>query len=127
MAGPPRGSTRDRGRAAEHAVAEHLVAHGLEIVERNYTSAGAELDLIAREEDPQGRPVIVFVEVRSRATDRLGSPLETVDRTKQRRIIRAATAWLVSHDLWERVDVRFDVVACIGPHQLQWIRDAFQQ
>lgn len=124
--GAPPGSTRDRGRAVEQAVAEHLRAHGLEIVDRNYEGGGAELDLVAREESGGGPPTYVFVEVRSRASSEHGSPLETVDAVKQRRVIRAATAWLVAHDLWERVEVRFDVVAVELGHDLTWIRDAFQ-
>ena len=36
------------------------------------------------------------------------------------------TAWLVQHDLWERVEVRFDVVAVTGDAPPQWLRDAFE-
>lgn len=118
----------------EQAVAEYLAAHGLEILDRNYhaptarhaPSVGAEIDLIARQPVDDGTSTIVFVEVRSRASSAHGSPLETVDRRKQRRIIRAATAWLVEHDLWERVAVRFDVVAVVGDHAPCWIRGAFE-
>jgi putative endonuclease len=120
------GSTRDRGRAVEEAVAELLRAHGLEIVDSNYEGAGAELDLVAREPSASGSPTFVFVEVRSRASAEHGTPLETVDRAKQRRVIRAATAWLVAHDLWERVEVRFDVVAVEGDRAPTWIRHAFE-
>lgn len=110
----------------ERAVAEHLGAHGLHIIDRNYESAGAEVDLVAREPDADGGQTIVFIEVRSRSSARHGSPLETVDRRKQRRLIRAATAWLVEHDLWERVPIRFDVVAVTGDEAPTWIRDAFE-
>lgn len=123
---PGPGSTRDRGRAVEDAVAAFLQAHGLEIVDRNYTGAGAELDLVACERAPDGALTYVFVEVRSRASSELGSPLETVDVAKQRRVIRAATAWLVAHELWERVEVRFDVVAVEHGREPTWIRDAFE-
>lgn len=109
----------------ERAVAEHLGAQGLHIIDRNYGSAGAEVDLVAREPSDDGSQTIVFIEVRSRSSSRHGSPLETVDRRKQRRIVRAATAWLVEHDLWERVPVRFDVVAVVGDQPPTWIRDAF--
>ena len=126
MASPP-GSTTSRGRAAEEAAARVLDAHGLTIVDRNFTAAGAELDLVAR--DSEG--TCVFVEVRSRASTAHGDPIDTVGRDKQRRIIRAATAWLVKHELWERVEVRFDVIGVRLDAQGQpqgeptWIRDAF--
>lgn len=121
------GSTRERGRAAEEAAAELLRTHGLEIVDRNYTGGGAELDLVACERTPgSGVPTIVFVEVRSRASTQHGSALETVDASKQRRVIRAATTWLVAHDLWERVETRFDVVAIEHGSEPTWIRNAFE-
>jgi putative endonuclease len=115
-------STRDRGHAVEARVAEALSAAGLEIVARNVALAGGELDLVAREAD-----TLVFVEVRSRSTDALGGPLETVDAVKRAKIVRAATAWLVREGLWDRVAVRFDVVGVTGEGEdaLEWIRDAF--
>jgi putative endonuclease len=115
-------STRERGQAVEARVAAALSAAGLEIVARNVALAGGELDLVAREAD-----TIVFVEVRSRRADLRGTPLETIDAVKQAKILRAATAWLVREGLWERVEVRFDVVGVTGEGEgaLEWIRNAF--
>jgi putative endonuclease len=121
-------STRARGFRVEARVADHLRAHGLEILESNVSIGGAELDLIAR--DDRGEPTIVFIEVRSRASVDLGHPLETVDADKQRRLVRGATAYLVAHGLWERVAVRFDVVAVVDPEgaapEISWITAAFE-
>ncbi|MCX4239213.1 YraN family protein [Paraliomyxa miuraensis] len=127
MASTDAGSTRARGRAVEQAVAEHLRAHGLEIIEANFAGAGAELDLVAREYAPNGAVTYVFVEVRSRACTEHGTALETIDRHKQRRVIRAATTWLVAKGLWERVEVRFDAVG-VDPQSSAptWIRNAFE-
>jgi putative endonuclease len=100
----------------------------LEIVASNVTCAGAEIDLIARdpaEPEPDEPWTCVFVEVRGRSDDRLGHPLETIDDRKQARVRRAATAWLIEHDLWERVAVRFDVIALVGDDDPLWLRDAF--
>ncbi len=108
-------STRERGLAAEDEAARFLESRGLSVVERNVELAGGELDLIALL--PRGEPggerdadTVVFVEVRSRADARAGSPLETINRRKRARVRRTATAWLVARDLWEKVAVRFDVV-----------------
>lgn len=125
-------STRTRGRASEDLAASYLESRGLVVCARNVTLAGAELDLVARLEDADP-PTIVFVEVRSRADDRAGHPLETIGPAKQRRLIRAATAYLVREELWERVAVRFDVVAIVfGDHdkndkapEITWIAGAF--
>lgn len=124
-------STRTRGRASEDLAASYLEARGLVVCARNVTLASAELDLVARLEPVDGEPVtVVFVEVRSRADDRAGHPLETVGLAKQRRLQRAATAWLVREELWERVAVRFDVVAIVGgtddkAPEITWIAGAF--
>lgn len=116
---PGEPSTRVRGQRGEDRAAVYLVRRGLEILERNVTAAGAELDLICRAGD-----TIVFVEVRGRSDDRRGHPLETVNARKQARIRRGATGWLVKRGLWERVAVRFDVVAIVSD-DVEWIKDAF--
>lgn len=126
----PDGSTRAVGQRAEDLAATKIVAAGLEIVARNVELAGAELDLIARGHDGVA-PMVVFVEVRSRGREDLGSPIETVDARKQRQIVRAARAWLVQNDLWERVAVRFDVIGISpGPNakapSITWIEGAFE-
>lgn len=120
-------SPRARGLASEDLAASFLEARGLVVCERNVTLAGAELDLVA---EVVGEPgLVVFVEVRSRADVLAGHPLETVGRSKQRRLIRAATAWLVRASLWERVAVRFDVVAIVfgddKAPEITWIAGAF--
>src|SRR5690606_18441179 len=112
-------STRERGQRGEDRAAQFLVRRGLEIIERNVTAAGAEVDLICRCGE-----TIVFVEVRGRSDARHGHPLETVDARKQARVRRAATGWLVARGLWERDSVRFDVVAIVGD-DVEWIEDAF--
>lgn len=117
MANTP--STRERGRAGEDRAVAFLRAQGLEILARNETAAGAELDIIARDGE-----TLVFVEVRGRADDQRGHPFETIDARKRARLRRGATGWLVKRDLWERVAVRFDAIAIVG-EELEWLRDCF--
>jgi len=129
-------------------VAELLESHDLVVVARNVAIAGAEIDLIATTRESLAdsaadsaesrEALVVFVEVRSRADDLLGHPLETISATKRAHIVRAATAWLVREDLWEKVAVRFDVIGVIGQigqigvvapdapkPDVVWIRGAF--
>jgi putative endonuclease len=72
-------------------------------------TAGAEIDLIVR----RGR-VLAFVEVKSKAGDGYGDPLEMVTAVKVDRIRRAASAWRVAHPELAGLDVRFDVLAVRG-------------
>jgi putative endonuclease len=79
------------------------------------------VDLIARDGD-----TVVFVEVKTRATDRFGTPEEAVDREKRRRIVRAASDFLFRTD-WNRERVRFDIVTVLfgDGERIEHIRDAF--
>lgn len=98
------------GRAAEDAACEELRRSGYRILDRNVRLAGAEIDIVAREED-----TLVFVEVRSRSSRLRGSPLETVGAEKQSRIARAASAYLARCSAYGGA-VRFDVVG------VDWVR-----
>jgi putative endonuclease len=121
-------STRDVGQLGERRAAAWLERHGLAILASNVTAAGAEIDLIARdpaESEPDEAWTCVFVEVRGRSDDRRGHPLETIDARKRARVRRAATAWLIERGLWDRVAVRFDVIALVGDDDPLWVRDAF--
>ena len=79
---------------------------------------GGEIDLVV------GRAgLVVFVEVKARASDRFGDPSLAVTRSKQTRLRRLAVAWLAATDT-HGVEVRFDVVAVVGVN-LRVIEAAF--
>lgn len=72
--------------------------------------------------------VLVFVEVRSRASDDLGTPVETVNARKQRRVARAAQAWLLANPAYQGRAMRFDVVGITWdaePPRIEHVIDAF--
>ncbi len=109
------------GRAVEDAAARLYESEGF-VVRRNFRAGRIEVDLVA------ARPgLVVFCEVKARATDRWGMPSEAVTPEKQRRIRRAAAAWLAEHRPGQ-VEVRFDVVSAIvrnGRFALDRIESAF--
>ncbi len=108
------------GAAAEDAAERHLCASGCRVLARNARYREGELDLVVRERD-----VVVFVEVRLRASERYGGALASVDVYKQKRLARAAQRWLAEHygERWPAC--RFDVVTVDGSGTIDWIRDAF--
>jgi putative endonuclease len=79
---------------------------GYRILARNAWAAGYELDIIARR---GGR--LIFCEVKEKLGESFGDPLEMVDEEKQRRLRRAAEAWLERHPETTGLDVSFDVIA----------------
>ena len=84
---------------------DHLRGLGFEIIGRNIRVGRLELDVIAR----RGR-LVVFCEVRSRTSDWLMTPAQTIDPGKVQRIRSAAAQWLRDAKLGP-VQVRFDVAS----------------
>lgn len=103
------GMRQQVGRAAEDLVAERLAAAGWQIVERNARTRFGELDIVALDGGD-----LVFVEVKAgRRGSALGParPILAVDRDKQRRVRRLATAWMASRRDGPRYsEIRFDAI-----------------
>jgi putative endonuclease len=108
-----------RGTAAERRAAWHYRLRGYRILARNAWAAGNELDLVAR----RGRR-LVFCEVKEKLGERFGDPLEMVGPEKQRRLQRAAEAWLAAHPELGELECSFEVVAVRGG-RLERVADAF--
>ena len=87
-------------------------------MERNYRSRRGEIDLIMRD-----ARTLVFVEVRFRASTRFGTPAESVDVRKQRKLAATAAHYLQSNQT--NLPCRFDVIALSGTNHIDWIRNAF--
>ncbi len=95
---------KELGKLGEEWATRFLENAGMEILQRNFRIRGGEIDIIARD----GK-VIVFVEVKTCATDSFGEPETWVTLRKQKRIGYAALSYLQQNDLAES-DCRFDVV-----------------
>lgn len=118
----PLGSLGARGEA----VAErYLRSQGFSIVRRSYRSPLGEIDLIARDHGQ-----LVFVEVRTRSHGDSGSPWETVNSVKQRKLSSLAVYFL-KHETSGDESARFDVVGVEWPGtwwqapRVDHFRDAF--
>jgi len=99
-------STRAVGSRAERRALWHYRLRGYRILATNAWVGGYELDLVVR----RGRQ-LVFCEVKAKEDGLFGDPLEMVGPEKQRRIRRAAEAWLAANPRHCDLDARFEVVA----------------
>ncbi len=106
------------GGDTERLACSYLQAGGLHLLERNYRCRRGGIDLVMREGD-----TLVFVEVRFRASSRFGTPAETVNIHKQRRLTAAAARYLRHHPT--KPACRFNVIVVSGNHHVDWIRNAF--
>ena len=96
---------RALGQLGERLAARHLERRGYHILARNWRCPVGEIDLVAERGD-----TLVFVEVRTRRGDRLGTPQESITPSKQAKLIETAQTYLAEAELGER-DWRIDVVA----------------
>ena len=97
-------TTAELGRAGEDLAAEHLVACGWQIIERNLQLSQGELDIVAL-----AHTTLVFVEVKTRRTFVTGVPQAAVTTAKLRRLRRLAGEYLMERSTPHR-DVRVDVI-----------------
>lgn len=100
----------------------HLRELGFEIVARNARVGRLELDVIAR----RGR-LVVFCEVRSRSSDRLMTPAQSIDVRKVARVRQAAAQWLRTAGQGA-VQIRFDVASVLFDEpsgRLNYLEGAF--
>lgn len=118
--------TRDRknkGDLGEQKVAEFLERRGYRILERNYRCPLGEMDIIALE----GK-IVVFVEVKTRSSERFGSPQAAIRPQKQRRMTAIALYYLKGQGLLD-APARFDVAAVSlneGRETVTLYRNAFE-
>ena len=114
-------TTKQSGDAGEQVALDHLRAHGLKLLTRNYRTpgrGGGEIDLVMR--DAAG--TLVFVEVRKRASRSHGGAAASVSHFKQRSIIFAARHYLMR--LPQQPPCRFDVVS-VEAGTIEWLKAAF--
>ena len=102
---------------------EFLRARRYTIVARNFRCRAGEIDLVALD-----GPTVVFIEVRTRGSDRMGTPLESVDGRKQSRVGRVARQFVAARGWLDR-DARFDVIGIrvdTEPPSIEHVVGAFE-
>ncbi|OYD16081.1 YraN family protein [candidate division WOR-3 bacterium JGI_Cruoil_03_51_56] len=110
------------GQKGEQLACDFLKEKGYRILDRNHRSRLGEIDIVCNDSG-----AIVFVEVKTRTSNRFGLPAESVGPQKQKRLRRLAQEYLITHQL-EQCDVRFDVLSIMlssEPPAIEHIYGAF--
>lgn len=97
-------SRYETGLIGEQTAERWLCERGMRCVARRFRAADGEIDLVMLDGD-----AVVFVEVKSRPSQSAGTGLMAVTPAKRRRMIHAATVFLMKMG-WMDKSVRFDVV-----------------
>lgn len=112
------------GRWGEKRCERFLKRKGLKTLTRNFLCKTGEIDLIMVDSDG----TLVFVEVKTRASEDFGPSESAVTGAKKTRMLRAARYFLATHEIEQR-PCRFDVVTIIlsekGPIEIRHYENAF--
>ena len=111
-------STIGKGRNGESLALQFLIDKGFRLREKNYRYKRGEIDLIVQKEN-----LIVFVEAKFRKSDKFGHPEEFVSVNQQELIIRTADDFIEKTG-WKG-NIRFDIIAIKGNHEIEHFEDAF--
>jgi putative endonuclease len=113
------------GQKAEEAAAKFLIEKGFKLLDQNYRCHLGEIDLIMHDQR-----TLVFVEVKSRSSNKFGPAALAVNPKKQMRIIRVAQRYIQEKGYKEQTqNIRFDVVGLDNfPDEplIQHYQNAFQ-
>lgn len=96
-------NAKNIGYNGENAVCDFLKRHGYEIIKKNFTIRGGEIDIIAKKGN-----VISFVEVKTRKFNALSDGEQAITFSKKNLIIKTANAFINKFgqdDFFYRFDV----------------------
>lgn len=110
-----------QGDLAEDQVRHYLERQGLIWQCSQFRCKQGEIDLIMHD-----RETLVFIEVRYRHDVGCGQSIETISKSKQYRIIKAAWHFLLDHQWVDKINCRFDVVGLSSNGEIDWIQNAFE-
>lgn len=108
------------GLLGENHATTYLREQGYTILRQNYRYKRAEVDIIAQKGN-----LLVFVEVKTRSTNKYGYPEEAVNYKKEAMLLGAAEEFILQEE-WQH-EVRFDIISVTlgSPPAIHHIEDAF--
>jgi len=98
-------NNRKVGFEGERKALKLLQKKGYKLIEKNFKCKIGEVDLIV-----ERKKTLIFVEVKFRKNNKMGSPLEAVNMKKQRKIIKTSQFFLLLNNKYENYNKRFDVI-----------------
>ncbi|WEV59625.1 YraN family protein [Bifidobacterium sp. ESL0728] len=103
-------SAKQLGKVGEQYAAAWLAELGWHVLSRNWSTRFGELDIIMMTPEY----IVVFVEVKTRRTQRYGTPQEAITPHKQANLHHAAALWLAGPGKSiRRTGIRFDAMSIL--------------
>jgi putative endonuclease len=94
------------GRLGEGFAKKYLQRKGYKVLQQNYRTRYAEIDLVVRKKD-----MLVVVEVRTKTGERFGTPEETLNKKKLEKVKKNAAAY-AAQSKWSKL-YRIDAVCIV--------------
>ncbi|NPV57534.1 MAG: YraN family protein [Anaerolineae bacterium] len=118
---------RKKGMLGERWAASELEKIGYQIIQRNYWTQYGEIDIIARKDD-----LLLFVEVKTRFSERFGHPEISVSARKRKHMIESIAAFLQEQYADWQGEIRIDVASIrFDPNkkepQIEWFENAIYE
>ena len=98
---------KNLGDFGESFAVDFLLENGYAILERNYKTKAGEIDIIASIGN-----TLVFVEVKTRSSEKYGQPSEAVDYKKRKHMLSASEEYY--SEAMPYSEIRFDVIEIIA-------------
>ena len=111
----------DLGKKGEELARKDLIQKGFEILHHNWRYGNDEIDIIAEKDN-----LLIIIEVKTRKSNLFAEPEESVTKTKQKFLVRAANAYVQQKNIEN--EVRFDILTVLvngSQYKINHIEDAF--
>lgn len=106
-------TSKETGNTGENFICTYLEKNGYNILCRNYTIKGGEIDIIASKDG-----YIAFVEVKTRKYGSLAGGYEAIDNRKIKRIIKTAENYIWKNGV--ELQPRYDIAEVIHLNGKIW-------
>lgn len=103
------------GKKGEDLAVEFLRKKGYKIIERNFRKGYGEIDIIAVDPSVYSgskNPILVFFEVKTRTSEKFGTPFESITSWKLRQLLKTAEYYSHSHKNLP-CELRVDAIAVV--------------
>lgn len=114
---------KETGKLGEDIAVHYLKQNGYVILDRNFECRQGEVDIIALD-----KKEIVFIEVKTRTSNKYGAPSEAVNKIKQKHMLQTIKYYLYIRNLSDefiRVDV-IEVYINNNVYKVNHIKQAFE-
>lgn len=111
------------GNFGEMLVITYLESINYKVLDKNFNTKYGEIDIIAKD-----KKEYVFIEVKTRTSNKFGKPAEAVDANKKKHIVNASKVFIWQNRLEDQI-IRFDVIEVYflkdGKYYINHLRNNF--